>query len=499
LSTSPPGTSRSQSAAAPAGRRRARSWSWTPRPFARELPRFLGIFDNDHAVLQRRASVTRRLLGLADACAAIVALYLVGAIDGEPATAVTLVVAAAVVVAIHKMAGLYDRDDMVLRRSTLDELPLLLQLSALYGIIASTLDQAGSATSFRPVAVLGVWLLAFVLISVGRLTARAFARAVAPPERCLVVGDPGLITKVVEKVGQPGSGGRIVATLPWTAAAPHDTAASLGIESLIRMHNVQRVIISPATSDAADTVDLIRIAKEAGVRVSIVPRMFEAVGTSVEFEQVDGLTMLGVRRFGLTRSSRAIKRGFDLVAAALGLVATSPILLTAALAIRLECRGPIFFRQTRIGKDGRPFQIWKFRSMVVDAEEAKADIHHLNEAGHGLFKVSEDPRVTRVGRVLRKTSLDELPQLFNVLMGEMSLVGPRPLITEEDAQVVGHHRSRLHLTPGMTGPWQVLGPARVPLAEMVGIDYLYIANWSLWLDVKILLRTVPHVLASRGL
>jgi lipopolysaccharide/colanic/teichoic acid biosynthesis glycosyltransferase len=209
--------------------------------------------------------------------------------------------------------------------------------------------------------------------------------------------------------------------------------------------------------------------------------------------------MLGVRRFGLTRSSRAIKRGFDLAAAALGVIATSPILLTAALAIRVESRGPVFFRQTRIGKDGRPFKIWKFRSMVVDAEEAKADIHHLNEAGHGLFKVPEDPRVTRVGRVLRKTSLDELPQLFNVLSGEMSLVGPRPLITEEDAQVVGHHRTRLHLTPGMTGPWQVLGPTRVPLDEMVGIDYLYIANWSLWLDVKILLRTVPHVLASRGL
>src|SRR5262249_34425334 len=175
----------------------------------------------------------------------------------------------------------------------------------------------------------------------------------------------------------------------------------------------------------------------------------------------------------------------------------SPLLALIALAIRLSSRGPILFRQRRVGHEGKLFEVLKFRSMVHDAEERKAELAGRNEA-EGLFKIDADPRVTRVGRQLRRTSLDELPQLFNVLRGEMSLVGPRPLIVEEDRQIEGFYRRRLHLTPGMTGPWQVLGSARIPLHEMVSIDYLYVANWSLWGDVKILLRTVPSVLLRRG-
>jgi lipopolysaccharide/colanic/teichoic acid biosynthesis glycosyltransferase len=137
--------------------------------------------------------------------------------------------------------------------------------------------------------------------------------------------------------------------------------------------------------------------------------------------------------------------------------------------------------------------------MGIDAEDRKEDLKELNEVAGGMFKISDDPRVTRVGKLLRKTSLDELPQIFNVLTGEMSLVGPRPLIVDEDALVQGVYRMRLHLTPGMTGPWQILGSTRVPMDEMVGIDYLYVANWSLWADIKLLLRTVPHMLARRGM
>jgi exopolysaccharide biosynthesis polyprenyl glycosylphosphotransferase len=460
----------------------------------------LGISDADsHAKLRRQDAATRRLLAFADAGAAAASVGVAWQlIPGAHVKWLAVLAVIPLVVLINKMAGLYDRDDMVLRRSTLDELPALLQLTGVYGLISSASLQAISGAAFRPLDVVRVWLLAFAFTSAARAAARAIARAAVAPERCLVVGESELITKVVEKLEQPRSGAVIVATLPWSATAPSETAASLGIEALISAHNVHRVVITPATSDAANTVDLIRIAKAAGVRVSILPRMFEAIGTAVEFEQVDGMTMLGVRRFGLTRSSRGVKRAFDLIAVSIGLIATAPILAAAALAVRIESHGPIFFRQTRIGRDGKPFLIWKFRSMVVDAERAQTDLLHLNEAGAGMFKVTDDPRVTRVGRALRRTSLDELPQLFNVLRGEMSLVGPRPLVIEEDARVVGVHRARLHLTPGMTGPWQVLGSTRVPLDEMVGIDYLYLANWSLWADVKILLRTVPHVLASRG-
>jgi lipopolysaccharide/colanic/teichoic acid biosynthesis glycosyltransferase len=168
-----------------------------------------------------------------------------------------------------------------------------------------------------------------------------------------------------------------------------------------------------------------------------------------------------------------------------------------AVLVYLDSPGSIFFRQVRVGRHGRRFEMLKFRSMVIDAEERKATLVDRNET-EGFFKITDDPRITRVGRVLRKTSLDEIPQFFNVLAGHMSIVGPRPLVVDEDERIVGLDRSRLHLTPGMTGPWQVLGSSRIPITEMVSLDYLYVTNWSLWLDIKLLLRTFSHVLGRRG-
>jgi lipopolysaccharide/colanic/teichoic acid biosynthesis glycosyltransferase len=171
-----------------------------------------------------------------------------------------------------------------------------------------------------------------------------------------------------------------------------------------------------------------------------------------------------------------------------------------AVAIRLDSPGPIVFRQTRVGRHGNRFEMLKFRSMFDEADQLKEDLRHLNEGATGLFKISEDPRVTRVGRVLRRWQLDELPQLFNVFRGEMSLVGPRPLIPEEDGAIEGWYRRRLDVPPGITGHWQVLGSSQqIALAEMVKLDYLYVANWSLWSDVKLLLRTVPFIVRGRGI
>jgi lipopolysaccharide/colanic/teichoic acid biosynthesis glycosyltransferase len=158
----------------------------------------------------------------------------------------------------------------------------------------------------------------------------------------------------------------------------------------------------------------------------------------------------------------------------------------------------VLFRQRRVGRHGDIFEMLKFRSMCDDAERRRAELSSLNEA-EGLFKIRDDPRITPVGRWLRRTNLDELPQLINVLRGDMSLVGPRPLIPEEDASIVGWRRRRLDVAPGITGHWQVMGASRVPLDEMVVIDYLYVANWSLWRDVKCLLRTGACVVAGRGI
>jgi exopolysaccharide biosynthesis polyprenyl glycosylphosphotransferase len=269
------------------------------------------------------------------------------------------------------------------------------------------------------------------------------------------------------------------------------------LPGLVDAGAIHRIVIAPLASDGTDTLELIRAAKAAGLRVSVLPRLFEVIGSSVTVDQIDGLTMLGIRSFGLSRSSRLLKRAFDLAGSSLLLLAMLPLMAAMAVAIKLDSPGPVFFRQTRVGRHGRRFEILKFRSMVADADAHKGSLLHLNET-EGLFKITRDPRVTAVGRFLRGTSLDELPQLLNVWRGEMSLVGPRPLVVDEDAKVAGLDRARLHLTPGMTGHWQILGSARVPLGEMVGIDYLYVANWSLWTDVKILLRTIPYVLSRRG-
>ncbi len=181
-------------------------------------------------------------------------------------------------------------------------------------------------------------------------------------------------------------------------------------------------------------------------------------------------------------------RALDLFLAGLLVAVCSPLLLVAVVAIRLESSGPAFYRQRRVGRAGRPFELWKLRTMVAGAEET----------GAGIYVLEGDPRITRVGRILRRLSLDELPQLWNVLRGEMSLVGPRPLVAEEDRLIEGWHRERLSLTPGMTGHWQVLGSARIPLQEMVKLDYTYVQNWSAWNDVKLLLRTISLLATRRG-
>jgi exopolysaccharide biosynthesis polyprenyl glycosylphosphotransferase len=202
----------------------------------------------------------------------------------------------------------------------------------------------------------------------------------------------------------------------------------------------------------------------------------------------------------LSRSVRVLKRAVDIVVASAGLLVLSPLLAVVAIAIRVDSPGPIFFRQRRHGRGGSEFKIVKFRTMVADAEAQRLAMSHMNEMeGAGpLFKMANDPRITKVGAFLRKTSLDELPQLWNVLRGEMSLVGPRPFVVHESEQITGWAGRRLDTTPGITGLWQVLGRNDIPFDEMVKLDYVYVTNWSLWWDIKILVQTLPTVLKRQG-
>jgi exopolysaccharide biosynthesis polyprenyl glycosylphosphotransferase len=446
-----------------------------------------------------RERLYRLLLAFADATSALVAFYAAVTLLGDDKLRPASLLVMPMIVLASKLMGLYDRDELLLRKTTLEESAALFQLASLFALVTWLLDGVVVDGFLGNLQVLGLWAILYVMTVLGRSVAREIARWRAAVERCLLAGSPRAIETVLAGLRDtPRVKADVVGHMPLESGGRDHAGVLRELESAIGRNDIHRVILAPESSDTDEVLDLISLVKNLGVRVSVLPRMFEVVGTAVEFDTLNGLTVLGVRRFGLPRSSRAVKRAMDIVGATVGLIAISPLLLTIVIAIRVTSCGPILFRQTRVGRDGKRFTMLKFRTMVDGADAMKARLAEQNEA-QGVFKIADDPRCTKIGRLLRRTSLDELPQLLNVLRGEMSLVGPRPLVIDEDSKIQGRHRRRLHLTPGMTGDWQILGSARIPLHEMVKIDYLYVANWSLWGDVKILARTILYVLSARGM
>lgn len=482
-----------------------------PRGFLGFAPR-LGGFSSSisevrgPAACMRRDALFRRLLVVADVLA-LVAAFVLTVVLARRSLQLTWAAIAGIPILVlcAKLTGLYDRDESLLRKTTLDEAPKLFQLATLCALVTWLMGGLITHRLLDRHEALFLWLSLAGGLILARAASRAIALRVAPVERCLLIGDPLSAQTIRTKLtGHGGIRAEVVAHLDLDKASSWSTDGFseprlAEIRDLAQTLDVHRAIIAPRGEDAGETLNLVRTLKAVGVRVSVLPRLLEVVGSSVAFDDLGGLTVMGVRRFELSRSSAAVKRAFDLVGASACLLAVSPLMLAAAVAIKLDSRGPVFFRQLRVGRHGKHFHIFKFRTMVRDAEALKESLRDRNEAQEGLFKIADDPRVTRVGRFLRSSALDEIPQLLNILRGEMSLVGPRPLVVDEDIRVEGWHRRRLELTPGMTGHWQILGPARVPLREMVAIDYLYVANWSLWTDVKILLRTIPYVLGRNGM
>jgi exopolysaccharide biosynthesis polyprenyl glycosylphosphotransferase len=454
-----------------------------------------------------RESLFRRSLLVADAVAIVGAFVVLQGVSAKALQLTWVSVCGLLTLLLSaKVLGLYDRDDVLLHKTTLDEAPKLFHLATL-GALAAWLA-GGFVVEGHPLnrrEALLLWVVLMLLLVLARSTARLLALRAGPAERCLFIGDCELARTIGAKLaGHGGVKAELVGHVnldevgAWSASGL--SARRLAeIRELTRTLDVHRAIVAPVSTDGGEMLDLVRTLKAVGVRVSVLPRLLEVVGSSVEFDDLHGVTLMGVKRFEMSRSSTVVKRAFDLAGASIGLLATAPLFVLAALAIKLDSQGPVFFRQLRVGRHGRHFHLLKFRTMVVGADAMKESLRDRNEAQEGLFKIADDPRVTRIGKLLRHSALDELPQLVNIIRGEMSLVGPRPLVLDEDRCVEGWYRRRLELKPGMTGPWQILGPARVPLREMGAIDYLYVANWSLWSDVKILLRTVPHVLGRRGL
>jgi exopolysaccharide biosynthesis polyprenyl glycosylphosphotransferase len=320
----------------------------------------------------------------------------------------------------------------------------------------------------------------------------------------LVVGVGDLAQAFADRVEHhAGLGIQIVGHL----AAPEEhhrsvTRAILGsvdeIDDVLHSHVVDEVAICLPSEAARYLEPITGLAAGEGKTVRIPVDPVEEMLPSAIQEEFDGFVVRSLVHDGHREVGLIMKRVLDVVGSAIGLVVLSPILIGAAVAIRLFDGAPVLFRQTRIGLHGRPFTIYKFRTMVVGAEDQLDAVRHLNERTGAAFKASDDPRMTGVGRRLRRTSIDELPQLWNVLTGSMSLVGPRPPLREEVAEYDVWHRRRLSMKPGITGLWQVEARQDPRFDRFVEHDLVYIDSWSLWLDMKILVRTLPALLTHAG-
>jgi len=458
-----------------------------------------------------RDTALRKLLALSDAvCLALAMALAMAVVSGARGhswheyLSYGLVTLPAWVV-LFKLYGLYERDAKRLSHSTLDDLPSLFHALLLGCLLMWCWYVLVAPAKLMFTTILAFGALALVAVLAGRVLTRAgFARLVSP-ERVLLIGTgqasgvliekmharPSLRLQPIGMVSCEGSVGGAVA-LPRLGRLEE-----VDLPSLMAEHRVTRVVVADVELERERLLGVLRDCKTVSVKVSLLPLTFSVLGPSVEIDDLQGVTVLGVNPSVLSRSSRTAKRVLDLVGASLLAIPALPLVGVLAVAIKLDSPGPVFFRQERVGKAGSRFRLVKLRTMAVDAEARRAELLTQSK-DPGWLHLEHDPRITRVGRLLRLTSLDELPQLWNVLRGDMSLVGPRPLVAEEDRMVNGWARGRLDLTPGVTGLWQVLGRTSIPFEEMVKLDYLYVTNWSLWGDVRLILRTLPVVLRRSG-
>jgi exopolysaccharide biosynthesis polyprenyl glycosylphosphotransferase len=455
------------------------------------------------AVRSRRLRRGRaRTLAAADALAvlaAYVATYLVAdqvappAVDAPSSLLVVLAPAAlAVVLATFAMYRLYEREASRLGSGTFVEVGgvfhALLAASLALLLAGQLLLRFDGARVFSPAEAVVFLAAALVLVPCARGAVRSWLLPrVMEPRRALVVGRGEATDRLERKLGSHPEYGVVVVG---RCDASDDPAA---VADALDAHWVMF-----GEPPAGDPVERVAALLDGGVQVSVVPQQADVFTSNATLDDVEGMPVVSLPQLRLSPSALVVKRAFDLVLGTLIALLATPVLAVAAVAILLDDRGPVLYRQARRGRNGEVFEILKFRTMVVGADRLRAEVADLNEVDGPLFKVRRDPRITRVGRFLRRTSIDELPQIWNVLRGDMSLVGPRPFVLHEADQIQGWGRRRLQLTPGMTGLWQVLGRNDIPYDEMLKLDYLYVTGWSVWWDLRILCETVPAVLRRKG-
>jgi exopolysaccharide biosynthesis polyprenyl glycosylphosphotransferase len=463
----------------------------------------------------KRDYVLRRVLALADALglvgAGLIAFSFAPAVtDHSQAEALLLIPLLPVWLILLRTYGLYDRDIRI-SRSVLDDLPAFFHVFVIGTLLTWIYYRLLPVHQLVLVEVLLFNLSGVLLICVLRTAGRRLVTRAFGFERALVIGSADRTENLIRKIQKhpeyalepigvlavPSSSGGNEYSLEVLGELGPLGSPAPRLDRLFADQNVERMIVAGEGLADGTLLDLVQQGAREGVKVSILPSHVQALGPALEVDSVEGVTVLGLKPLVLPRFSRILKRSVDVVGAGTALVLAAPFLALIAVAIKLDSKGPVLFRQRRIGKGGKSFTLRKFRTMETDAEARVGELRKQSEDPHWL-KLERDPRITRVGSALRLMSLDELPQLWNVLKGEMSLVGPRPLIGSEDELVEEWARIRLDLSPGITGLWQVQGRTNIPFEEMVKLDYIYVTNWSLWLDLKLILHTIPAVLSRNG-
>jgi exopolysaccharide biosynthesis polyprenyl glycosylphosphotransferase len=466
-----------------------------------------------------RSWLVRRLLLVADLIGLVVAfllaLLVVGGANGfaEASTWIEFAIFVGSLpawVVGAKLFRLYDRDELRTDHSTADELVRVFLLVTLGAFVMAI------ATGFMSedvMLVLLFWILATLLITTGRICARAYCRrSIFYLQNTVIVGAGDVGQLIARKLLQhPEYGMNVVG---FVDSEPKERRADLGnvrvvgapeeLPDIVRLLDVERVIVAFSRDSPEQTLEVVRSLRESWVQVEIVPRLFELVGPNVQVHTLEALPLVALPPVRLGPSSRMLKRTVDVIGAAVGLIVAAPLFAWIAWRIRRESPGPVLFRQTRLGQNMEPFTILKFRTMRAGTDDAahreairsSMDPYSPRQEGD-LYKADSNASVTRVGAWLRRTSLDELPQLINVLRGEMSLVGPRPSLPYEIEHFAAHHYERFLFRPGLTGLWQVTARAQSTWREALDMDVAYVRSWSLGLDLTLICRTPVQMIRLR--
>jgi exopolysaccharide biosynthesis polyprenyl glycosylphosphotransferase len=454
---------------------------------------------------RRRGALLRRLLALGDWTALIATLFLVTATttSTDVADLFWAVLFSPSWIIVVKLHGLYDHDHRRIRHSTLDEVPSLVSATVLGTLVLDALLAVSPVGPLSPKSAIALGVGTLVGSFILRGVLRWVWHRATPMALGIVVGAPATVDTVARRVvTHPETRLHLVGYLSNSTEEDSAELVRLGtlsdISEVAAVAGIERVVVTEQQMSEPAAERLIEECKELGLALTFLPQHYGLLGPGIELNRLAELPVLDFRFSDPPRSTQAMKRAMDIVVSGLLLVAISPVLLLASLAILIDSGRPVFFRQRRAGKDGESFTMLKFRTMDADAEERLGELIDLSKLAEPAFKIPDDPRVTRVGKYLRRTSIDELPQLINVLRGQMSLVGPRP---EEEAVVALYderQRGRLAIKPGLTGPMQVYGRSDLTFEERLAMERDYLDNLSLLTDLQILIRTPRAIVRGEG-